>query len=209
MKHSAELATDVERHPLEPFLPQNTKVLFLGSFPPQQKRWCMSFFYPNWINDHWRLTGEVFFNDRDYFVDTAHKTFKLEAIKTFLQEKGIGYYDTACAVRRLKDNAADQFLEIVTPTDIAKLTEGLNELRLIVTTGELATTTICRQLHIDTIPKVGTSTRITSLPKRGNPPTQTVSLYRLPSSSRAYPLAFDKKAEAYRQMYRAAGLLDS
>jgi len=208
MKHSAEPATDVELHPLEPFLPSNTKVLFLGSFPPQQKRWCMPFFYPNYINDHWRLTGEVFFNDKDFFVDAGNKTFQLERIKVFLQEKGIGYYDTASAVRRLKDNAADQFLEVVTPTDIAKLTEGLNELRLIVTTGELATTTICRQLHIDTIPKVATSTLITSLPKRGNPPTQTVSLYRLPSSSRAYPLAFDKKAEAYRQMYEFAGLID-
>ena len=66
----------------------------------------MSFFYPNWINDHWRLTGEVFFNDRDYFVDTAHKTFKLEAIKTFLQEKGIGYYDTAWEEDMLSSRAS-------------------------------------------------------------------------------------------------------
>ena len=31
----------IERHPLKPFLPENAKVLFLGSFPPPKKRWCM------------------------------------------------------------------------------------------------------------------------------------------------------------------------
>ena len=200
MKHSAELATDVERHPLEPFLPQNTKVLFLGSFPPQQKRWCMSFFYPNWINDHWRLTGEVFFNDRDYFVDTAHKTFKLEAIKTFLREKGIGYYDTACAVRRLKDNASDKFLEVVEPTDIPSLLQQLPHCQAIVTTGEKATETICATLGIAEIPKVNTSVLIPH-PSSISPHPSTISLWRLPSSSRAYPLAFDKKVEAYRRMF--------
>ncbi len=83
----------IEYHPLFPFLPENTKVLFLGSFPPQRKRWSMDFFYPNFINDHWRIMG----------------------------------------------------------------------LRLPI-------------------------------------------LYRLPSSSRAYPLSLDKKAEAYRKMFETAGL---
>ena len=39
----------VEYHPLRPFLPERAKVLFLGSFPPQRKRWCMDFYYPNFI----------------------------------------------------------------------------------------------------------------------------------------------------------------
>ena len=45
----------IEYHPLRPFLPENARVLFLGSFPPQRKRWCMDFYYPNFINDHWRI----------------------------------------------------------------------------------------------------------------------------------------------------------
>jgi hypothetical protein len=32
-------------------------------------------------------------------------------------------------------------------------------------------------------------------------------LYRLPSSSRAYPLAFDKKVAFYREMFERVGLL--
>ena len=70
----------VEYHPLRPFLPQNAKVLFLGSFPPQRKRWCMDFYYPNFINDHWRIQGEVFFGDRNHFVDVSAKCFKVDEI---------------------------------------------------------------------------------------------------------------------------------
>ena len=34
-------------------------MLFLGSFPPQPKRWCMPFYYPNWLNDFWRILGLI------------------------------------------------------------------------------------------------------------------------------------------------------
>ena len=37
----------IERHPLQPFLPPNGRLLMLGSFPPPRKRWCMDFFYHN------------------------------------------------------------------------------------------------------------------------------------------------------------------
>lgn len=56
----ARSTDEVEYHPLIPFLPEHAKVLFLGSFPPQRKRWCIDFYYPNFINDHWRIEGEVF-----------------------------------------------------------------------------------------------------------------------------------------------------
>ncbi len=190
--------TDVERHPLQPFLPENATVLFLGSFPPQRKRWCMDFYYPNFINDHWRIEGEVFFADRNHFVDSKAKRFKREDIIAFCKEKGIAFYDTATAVRRLKDNASDKFLEVVEPTDIRALLRQLPHCRTIVTTGEKATDTICASLGIDVAPKVNTSVPI---PGTCNIDGQQMMLYRLPSSSRAYPLAFDKKVEAYRRMF--------
>ena len=125
----------VEYHPLIPFLPGNAKVLFLGSFPPQRKRWCINFYYPNFINDHWRIEGEVFFADRQHFVLPQAKAFDQEAIVAFCREKGIAFFDTATAVRRLRDNAADEFLEVVQPTDLRALMEQLPHLELIVTTG--------------------------------------------------------------------------
>ena len=194
----------VEYHPLIPFLPENAKVLFLGSFPPQRKRWCIDFYYPNFINDHWRIEGEVFFGDRNHFVDIEDKRFKINEIVSFCQEKGIAFFDTSTAIRRLMDNASDKFLEVVEPTDIPALISKLPHLRAIVTTGEKATDTICASLQIPETPKVNT---FVTIPQLLNHDSESIILYRLPSSSRAYPLAFAKKAEAYRKMFEHIGLI--
>ena len=189
----------VEYHPLVPFLPENAKVLFLGSFPPQRKRWCMDFYYPNFINDHWRIEGQIFFGDKNHFVDVENKRFKLDEIITFCQEKGLAFFDTSTAIRRLQDNASDKFLEVVEPTDIHALIRQLPCLLAIVTTGEKATETICASLHIDIIPKVNS---FVAIPALLNHDGEQVLLYRLPSSSRAYPLSFDKKVASYCEMYK-------
>lgn len=181
-----------EQHPLEPFLPKNAKVLFLGSFPPPKPRWCMDFYYPNFQNDHWRIEGAAWFGDKDYFVDIECKSFNKAKIVDFLKEKGIALYDTAQVVRRLKDNASDAFLEIVEPTDIRALLRQMPHCHAIATTGEKATGEVCRYFGLDKIPALGTVTE----PEPGS------KLYRLPSSSRAYPLAFEKKVEAYREMFK-------
>lgn len=200
----AKSTSDVEWHPLKPFLPENAKVLFLGSFPPQRKRWCMDFFYPNWINDHWRIEGEVFFGDKNRFVDESSKTFLLDDIVSFLSNKGIALFDTATAVRRLQNNASDKFLEVVVPTDIDSLLASVPHCRAIVTTGEKATVTLCEKYGIKEMPKVGT---YVGIPERFNADGEQLILYRLPSSSRAYPLAFAKKVEAYRKMFLTVGLI--
>ena len=193
----------VEYHPLIPFLPENAKVLFLGSFPPQRKRWCIDFYYPNFINDHWRIEGEVFFRDRNHFVDVEAKRFKINEIVSFCQDKGIAFFDTSTAIRRLMDNASDKFLEVVEPTDIPALISKLPHLKAIVTTGEKATDTICATLQIPETPKVNTFVTIHQLL---NHDSESIILYRLPSSSRAYPLAFAKKVEAYRKMFEYVGI---
>lgn len=194
-----ERSTDgVEYHPLRPFLPENARVLFLGSFPPQRKRWCMDFYYPNFINDHWRIEGQVFFGNRNHFVDMSAKCFKIDEIVAFCKERGLAFFDTSTAIRRLQDNASDKFLEVVEPTDIPTLLQQLPLCRAIVTTGEKATDTICQAMHIPAIPKVNNAIAI---PETYNSHGEQILLYRLPSSSRAYPLSFDKKVEAYQRMF--------
>ncbi len=185
----------VEYHPLRPFLPERARVLFLGSFPPQRKRWCMDFYYPNFINDHWRIEGEVFFGDKNYFVDDGARRFKIDEIVSFCTERGLAFFDAATAIRRLQDNASDRFLEVVEPTDINALLQQLPYCRAIVTTGEKSTETICASLRIAKAPRVGSSVPI---PGAQNRDGEQIRLWRLPSSSRAYPLSFDKKVEAYR-----------
>ena len=196
----ARSADGVEYHPLIPFLPQNAKVLFLGSFPPQRKRWCMDFYYPNFINDHWRIEGQIFFGDKNHFVDLKNKRFKIDEIVAFCQEKGLAFFDTSTAVRRLQDNASDKFLEVVEPTDIRALIGQLPHLHAIITTGEKATETICTYFGIHEIPKVNASAKVPLALWRGVR-GEAIILYRLPSSSRAYPLSFDKKVEAYRNCF--------
>lgn len=198
---------EVEYHPLIPFLPEGCKVLFLGSFPPQMKRWCRDFYfyYPNFINDHWRIEGLVFYGDKNHFVDEQKKTFRLESILSFLESQGIGFFDTSTAVRRLRDNASDKFLEVVERTDIHQLLQTIPECRTIVTTGEKATATLCETLSIHLPPKVG---EYVSIPRSVHINKDGMTLYRLPSSSRAYPLSLDKKAEAYRKMFQFVGLVE-
>lgn len=190
---------NVERHPFEPFLPARAKVLMLGSFPPQPKRWSMEFYYPNFINDMWRIAGLIFFNDKDRFVDNAAKRFRLGDIVDFCTETGIAMYDTATAVRRLKDNASDKFLEVVTPTDVPALLRKIPQCQAIVTTGEKATETLCRTFGT-TPPATGEYSEFTF---EGRP----MRLYRMPSSSRAYPLPLERKAASYRRLFSDLGMV--
>lgn len=189
-----------ERHPLQPFLPQHARLLMLGSFPPPRKRWSMDFYYPNFNNDMWRVVGHLFFGDRNRFVDLKNKRFCHNDIETFLRDKGIALFDAATVVKRLQGNASDKFLEIVEPTDIRKLLSQLPECKAIVSTGEKSVQTLCENLGIATAPKVGTYTEF-SVDNR------SLCLYRMPSTSRAYPLALEKKAAFYQQMFSDLELL--
>ena len=214
---------NIEEHPLEPFLPVNAKLLMLGSFPPQKKRWSMEFFYPNLQNDMWRIFGIIFFQNKDHFLNPDKKVFDKERIIDLLNKKGIALYDTASAVRRLQDNASDKFLEVVEQTDISLLLKQIpmckaivtrlsNKIRdtfllkqipmckAIVTTGQKATDIIREQIKVKE-PVVGTSEPFEF-------EDRTMRLYRMPSSSRAYPLPIEKKSAIYQVMFNELGLLN-
>ena len=103
----------IEVHPFTPFLPEGARLLMLGTFPPSEKRWSMAFYYPNFINDMWRIVGLLFFHDKDHFVDAAHKRFRLDLLVPFLQSQGIALFDTATRIRRTTGTASDKDLEIV------------------------------------------------------------------------------------------------
>ena len=197
----------VEQHPLQPFLPPNGRLLMLGSFPPQQKRWARNFcfYYPNFTNDMWRVLGLVFYADPLHFVDVAAKTYRRPLIEEFLLCQGIGIYDTASAVRRLQDNASDKFLEVVTPTDVESLLRQMPQCRTLVTTGQKATDTICQRFGIGQ-PQVGSYVEFAmpAISAEGRD-VPMVRLYRMPSTSRAYPLPLAQKAAVYRSMFAELG----
>lgn len=183
-----------EHHPLQPFLPDGTRLLMLGSFPPAQHRWCMDFFYPNFTNDMWRIFGICFFGDKFHFVDEKRKTFRREAIETFLTEKGIAIYDTATAVIRTRNTASDKDLKIIETTDLDKLLRRIPECRAVVTTGQKATELFTAHFHVAP-PGVGSSTEFYT-------GCRDLRLYRMPSSSRAYPMKVERKADFYLKMFK-------
>lgn len=206
---------DIERHPLQPFLPPNAQILMLGSFPPPKERWCMDFFYPNPQNDMWRIIGQIFFSDKTHFEEQRDKekgqrdkvqstkankkVFNREEIIAFCEAKGIAIFDTAQAVIRLQGNAADEHLEIVEQTDIAALLQQIPSCHNLCCTGGKAAQTLAEILHC-AIPKVGEYIE-THFAGR------TIRFWRMPSSSRAYPLSLDNKAASYRRMFESTKLL--
>ena len=187
------MSKSTERHPFEPFLPGNARILFLGSFPPQPHRWCMPFYYPNWINDFWRIMGLIYFGDKDHFCIPGEKRFDEALIREFCTQAGLAFYDTACEVRRLKDNASDAFLEVVTPTDIGSLLALIPGCHTLVTTGQKATELAAAWLSCE-VPPVGGYIDVPHA-------DAGLRFWRMPSTSRAYPLPLDKKAAAYRQLF--------
>lgn len=165
----------------------------LGSFPPPKLRWKMDFYYPNFNNDMWRIMGLVFFGDKECFIDVLNKCFYQDKIENFLREQGIAIFDAAKAVVREQDNASDKFLTIIEPSDVSKLLAQMPKCAHIITTGEKATE-ILLSAHDLNPPKIGESVQLPINDK-------IVTLRRLPSSSRAYPLALDKKAGYYHAVF--------
>lgn len=187
---------DIETHPFPPYLPVDAKVLIMGTFPPQPKRWSMEFYYPNRTNDFWFVMGLIFFNDRYALYDRETKNFRLEKIKGLLEDKGIALSDTGYRIRRLAGNASDKFLEILEPNDIQGLLRRIPDCRTLATTGEKAAEVLATLTDSEP-PKMG---KMVVSPSG-------LRIWRMPSTSRAYPLALEKKAAYYAELFRSADII--
>ena len=134
--------------------------------------------------------GLIHFGNKNHFCLVGEKRFDEALIRQFCADASLAFYDTACEVRRLKDNASDAFLEVVTPTDVPALLASIQDCRHIVVTGEKAAQTLAASLGCMP-PPVGGYIDIGPL-----------RLWRMPSTSRAYPLSLEIKADAYRQLFQ-------
>lgn len=202
----------LERHPFPPFLPPHAKVLIMGTFPPKPHRWSMEFYYPNVINDFWRVMGLIFFDDKDALWDAANRKFREADLRRLLTDKGIALHDTGAVVRRLRDNASDKFLEIIEPVDLAALLRRMPECHTIATTGEKAAGVIA-SLTDSPLPKMGQwvtghiNLNDNPQPRIQDNTSRTLDITRMPSTSRAYPLPLAQKAAYYRQLLHHAHIL--
>jgi G:T/U-mismatch repair DNA glycosylase len=159
----------------------------------------MDFFYPNFSNQMWQVFGLVFYDDANHLINKDTHTFKQSDIQALLTERGIAIYDTACAVRRLSGNASDKDLEIVEKTDIPLLLSKIPMCHDIVCTGQKSFSVLTDDYGVP-VPAMGTFNEFTIA---GRP----MRLWRMPSSSRAYPMKLDEKAKYYQEMMKTIGII--
>lgn len=198
----------VESHPFGPVLPENATIMMMGTMPPTPDKWGMNFHYPNFNNDMWRIYGRVFFDDADHFREGDSRGFDAKRIEAFLYERGIASCPTVKSAIREQGNAADKFLTIVETVNLHEILTKVPEVHTLFTTGGKATEILMQLLEQEqgeSIPKTKwpkTNQQI-DYPYAG----RALTLYRLPSTSRAYPLSLDKKTAAYRKFFEFAGKL--
>lgn len=193
-----------ETHPLRPFLPKGARLLMCGTFPPQRHRWSMNFYYPNFINDMWRIFGLIYFDDKEHFIDTTEKTFHVNELKSFLENIGIALSDTGREVIRTAGNASDKYLDIRKQIDLSAILSEIPDCIAVATTGEKAAGVIA-DMTDTVIPVMGKYAECEIIDSLGN--LRKFKHWRMPSSSRAYPLPLAKKAEGYALMLRETGIL--
>ncbi|QIM66691.1 DNA glycosylase [Mannheimia granulomatis] len=192
----------LEHHPFEPILPKKATVAMIGTFPPTSEKRCMEFHYPNFQNDMWRIIGTVFYDDPNYFRVNDEKRFDPIRIEAFLREKGIALCSSAKTAIRLKGNASDKDLKIIEPIDMDELLISLPKVKWLFTTGGLAADTL-----LNLLPEKVKTPKTNEWIEYPYSTERELFLYRLPSTSRAYPLSLAKKTEAYRQFFIKAGII--
>ena len=194
---------EIELRPFPPFLPPHATVLMMGSFPPAAEKRAMEFHYPNFQNDMWRVYGLVFFGDAMHFQRGEEKAFDAEKIKAFLTERGIGSCPGVRRAIRTHGNASDAYLKVVETVELPEILEKIPQCRRICTTGGKATEILLALLETEVKAKdFKTGTTITA--RCGD---RDLLVTRLPSTSRAYPMKLEKKAEAYRKFFVEAGFM--
>ena len=189
----------VETHPWPPFIPDGARVLIMGTFPPAPKRWSMDFYYPNPTNDFWRIAGMVFLGDASALYDNAGKCFRIDDVRALMAAHHIALHDTCRRIRRLQGNASDKFLEVVEAVDLASLLKRMPECHDIATTGEQAAGVVAALTGSEP-PKMGEYMEAEAFGRR-------LRIWRMPSTSRAYPLKAERKAEYYRRLWEACGCM--
>ncbi len=205
---------EIETHPFGPVLPPEATVMMMGSFPPTADKWAMRFHYPNFYNDMWRIYGGVFFDDVDYFRVGEERRFDPERIRAFMFERGIASCPTVKQAIRETGNASDKNLTVVTPVDLDTILPQVPKVKTLFTTGGKAT-----EVLLSLLAKPPAKSKYPKTNQSMDYPyewqntdnkkaeTNNLTLYRLPSTSRAYPLALDKKIEAYKDFFKKIGKL--
>jgi hypoxanthine-DNA glycosylase len=104
--------SQIEIHPHIPFVPKNTTVLILGSFPGKDNSNVEGkdeWFYASKRNQFWNIIRGVY---NEQLISTQEK-------KAFFEKKGIALTDLFLKIKRKETNNSDSSLEILEDNSIA------------------------------------------------------------------------------------------
>ncbi len=155
----------------------------------------MDFFYPNRQNDMWRIWAYIDTGDKDAFMLPDGKTFDRDKIVAFCRRTGLALTDTGEEVVRERGNASDAHLTVVKPRDFGKILDRIPLCHDIALTGEKAVETLGNIVGIKHI-GVGEYAEVDHFGRH-------LRIWRMPSSSRAFPRSIEWKAACYRRLLDA------
>ncbi len=116
-------------------------VLILGNFPPHKKRWDYEFYYPNKMNNFWKILAAI--NGKPL------KEMKGEAAvverKRLMEKLHVGVYNIAKTILRKGLSARDSDIKITEFNDVLSIIYRHKELRKIILAGYSAKNSTARK----------------------------------------------------------------
>lgn len=128
------MSKNLQKHPFEPFFDENSKVLILGSFPPNDFISSQNeFFYPSGKNRFWKIMETIFDLDKDTLFKGS-----VNDKKAFLKSKHIAISDIFEMCDRKEGSSADKDINIdnCEIRDISQIIKKAKIKRIFLTIGE-------------------------------------------------------------------------
>lgn len=141
----------------------------------------------------WRIWALIATGDKSAFLMPDGKNFDKDRIVAYCHAIGLALSDTGEKVVREKGNASDAHLRVEKPRDFGLLLEQIPLCHDVALTGEKAVATLGSIVGFKTI-GIGEFVETDHFCGRN------VRIWRMPSSSRAYPRPIEWKADYYRRM---------
>jgi G:T/U-mismatch repair DNA glycosylase len=119
-----------ETHPFILFAPENSRILFVGTFPPTKRNWSYEFFYPNKQNLFWKVMASIAGTELRHFTGAEG----VEERKNILRQLNVAITDMGHTIIRNDNSSLDENLAIVTYMDIFNILDNHPSITKIIFT---------------------------------------------------------------------------
>lgn len=106
-----------ETHPWKWYVPNNSKTLIIGTFPPVKRNWSYHFFYPNKQNLFWPVMSRLANKELTYFSGEA----AVQERKEILELLKVAVTDMGLEIGRKENSSLDEHLTAIEYMDIFKI----------------------------------------------------------------------------------------